>query len=108
MTGRLLRNPAVVVLGALVLLGILGLNWAMGVLNDQRGWSYEGAPSEEQLWQMRMSMIAQALPPWAVLTAVVALVGVCIIGSATRPADDGPDSPAEPAAVGRDRSTGAA
>ena len=106
MTARLLRNPAAIVLGALVLLGILALNWAMGVLLDQQGWGYEGAPSDEQLLQMRLSMLAQVVPPWAVLTSVVALVGICIVASATRRAEHAAaDSEAEPAAAGQDRGT---
>jgi hypothetical protein len=100
MTGRLLRNPVVIVLGALVLLGILGLNWAMGVISDQQGWGYEGAPTEEQLWQMRANMIAQVVPPWATLTTVVALLGIMVVGSASRRPDDVPASPAAPEASG--------
>jgi len=104
MTRRLLRNPAVIVLGALVLLGVLGLNWSMGVLLDQQSWGWQGNPTEEQLWQMRTSFIAQALPPLAVLTAVIALVGICIVGSATRRAEHGAvDSQRGPAPAGRDR-----
>ena len=105
MTRRLLRNPAVIALGALVLLGMLGLNWSMGVLlDDQQSWGYEGNPTEEQLWQLRTGFVAQALPPWAVLTAVTALVGICIVGSATRRAERGAAaSQVEPAAAGHDR-----
>jgi len=106
MTRRLLHNPAVIVLGALVLLGMLGLNWSMGVLLDQQSLGYEGTPTEEQLWQLRTGFMAQVLPPWAVLTAVTALVGICIVGSATRRAERGAaDSQAEPAAAGQDRGT---
>ena len=100
MTARLLRNPAVIVLGALVILGILGLNWAMGVLLDQRGWGYEGAPTEEELWQMRASMLAQVLPTWATFTAVVALLGILVVGAASRRPDEVPASPAAPGASG--------
>jgi hypothetical protein len=92
MTGRLLRNPAVIVLGAIVLLGLFALNWAMGIISGEP-WGYEGTPTEEQLWQMRTMMIAQAVPPWAVLTAVVALVGILVVGSASRRPEPRPTSP---------------
>ena len=100
MTGRLLRNPAVIALGVLILLAIVSLNWAMGILVDQQGWSWEGRPTEEQLWQMRLSMLANAVPPWAVLTAVVALLGVLVVGSASRRGEERSPSPAVPGGAG--------
>ena len=100
MTGRLLRNPAVIALGVLILLGTVALNWAMGVLVDQQGWSWEGRPTEEQLWQMRLSMLANAVPPWAVLTSVVALLGILVVGSASRRGEERSPAPAVPGAAG--------
>jgi hypothetical protein len=100
MTARLFRNPAVIVLGALIVLALVGLNWAMGVLVDQQGWSWEGRPTEEQLWQMRLSMLANAVPPWAVLTAVVALLGILVVGSASRRAEERSPARAVPGAAG--------
>ena len=100
MTGRLIHNPAVIVLGALIVLGIVGLNWAMGVLVDQQDWSWAGRPTEEQVWQMRLSMLANAVPPWAVLTSVVALLGILVVGSASRRGEERSSAPAGPGAAG--------
>lgn len=99
MTRRLLRNPAVLVLATMVVLGILALNWAIDANLSFQGTTFQvtgadGALLEEQLWQMRIASISQHVPGWATLTAVVALLGIFVVGSASRRGQHRSDSPA--------------
>jgi hypothetical protein len=80
---RLIRNPAVVPLAVLVLLGILAANWGIGVSVEDQGLPWTGAPTEAQLWELRLMRIANVIPGPAALLAVVAALGILIVGSAT-------------------------
>ncbi|KRE31413.1 hypothetical protein [Agromyces sp. Soil535] len=83
MIPRLIRNPAVVALAVLALLGVVAANWAIGVSVEDQGFSWSGAPTEAQLWEVRLTRIANMVPGPAALLAVVAALGILVVGSAT-------------------------
>lgn len=83
MIRRLIRNPAVVALAVLALLGVLAANWGIGVTVEDQGFSWTGAPTEAQLWEVRLTRIANVVPGPAAVLAVVAALGILVIGSAT-------------------------
>jgi hypothetical protein len=78
---RLLGNPFVVVLAAIAVLAVLASAWAVGVVADDQGMSWSVAPSEEQLWQLRISRLANLIPAPAAMVMVFALLGVIVIGA---------------------------
>ena len=82
MTRRLLGNPSVIALAALVLVGVIAANWAIGVSAGDQPWMRSGAATEAQFWDVRILQIASQLPAPATLVVVVAVLGILVIGSA--------------------------
>jgi hypothetical protein len=78
---RLLGNPFVVVLAAIAVFAVLVSAWAVGVAADDHGMSWSGAPSEEQLWQLRINRLANFIPAPAAMVMAFALLGVIVIGA---------------------------
>ncbi|MEF3402726.1 hypothetical protein [Agromyces sp. CCNWLW203] len=91
MIRRLVSNPAALVLLALVVLGALGVLWGIGVSAVDQGFSYEGQPSSEQLWQMRVIRIANFVPGPATFVSIASLLGLLAIASASRPRNVPPE-----------------
>ncbi len=82
---RFASNPALVALAALAILGFIATAWALGVMVDDVGnISWSGLPSEEQLWQLRLSRIVNLLPAPAAMMTVASLLGILVVGSAER------------------------
>lgn len=84
MIARLARNPAVVLLAAIVLVATAATVWAVGVVVDDTGdiW-LNPEPSEEAIAQYRIIQLAGAIPAPATLVGVLALLGVIIVGAVT-------------------------
>lgn len=78
---RLLRNPAVVLLALVAVVAVFSTAWALGVLMTEQGVSWSGEPSEEQLWALRIIRFADMIAPTATTVAVLAVLGVIIIGA---------------------------
>ena len=84
MIRRLATNPAMLVLVAVVILCVFGTVWGIGMnVSSQGGMSWNGEPSEEQLWQLRLMRISGSLPPIATFVGVAALLGILAIASAS-------------------------
>lgn len=93
---RLLGNPFVVVLAAIAVLAVLASAWAVGVVADDQGMSWSVAPSEEQLWQLRINRLANFIPAPAAMVVVFAVLGVIVIGAVTsrvRPPEEPENDP---------------
>ena len=84
MTRRLVRNPAVIALGVLAIVGVIVALWGIGVTVNEVGFSWSGAPTEAQLWELRLVRIANQVPGPSALAAVAAVIGILVVGSATR------------------------
>ena len=84
MIARLARNPAVILLAAIVLVATAATVWAVGVVVDDTGdiW-LNPEPSEEAIAQYRIIQLAGAIPGPATLVGVLALLGVIIVGAVT-------------------------
>ncbi len=83
MIHRLARNPAVLVLAGVALFSMFAVNWALNLQLDDQGFGWSGAPTEAQLWEQRLLRIAGHVSGPAALTAVVSVLGILIVGSAT-------------------------
>lgn len=81
MIPRLLRNPAAIVLLAVVVLSAIAATWAIGLAIGYQGTSWQGEPTEEQIWEQRFIQAAQAIPAHATILAVSATLGFIIIGA---------------------------
>ena len=93
---RLLGNPFVVVLAAIAVLAVLASAWAVGVVAGDQGMSWSVAPSEEQLWQLRINRLANLIPAPAAMVVVFAVLGVIVIGavsSRVRPLEEPENDP---------------
>ncbi|RXZ49102.1 hypothetical protein ESP57_09145 [Agromyces fucosus] len=85
MMRRLLANPALIVLAAVVFISVIGTVWGVQMsMTSQDGMSWTGEPSEEQLWQFRLMRISGSLPPIATFVGVAAVLGILVIASASR------------------------
>jgi hypothetical protein len=90
---RLLRNPAAVVLAAIVVGAAIMTVWAVRVVVSDTGqvWNV-GQATDEDLAAFRLVQFAHAVPEPATLVGVLALLGVIIIGAVTsRAAPHGAD-----------------
>ena len=82
---RLVGNPAMIVLVAVVLLSVVGTAWGLQMnMSSQGGMGWTGEPSEEQLWQLRLMRISGSLPPIATFVGVAAVLGILVIAFASR------------------------
>ncbi|WP_156401614.1 hypothetical protein [Agromyces sp. Soil535] len=80
--GRLLRNPAVLTLAALAVVASVATVWAIGASIEVRLQFLPGADAtEEQLAELRLVAIANAIPAPATLTAVFAVLGILLVGA---------------------------
>ena len=84
MIGRLATNPAVIVLVVLIALSVVGAVWGIQTSVSDQGITTQGEPTDEQLWQMRLTRIANFLPSIATFVGVAALLGILVIASASR------------------------
>lgn len=83
MIPRLLRNPAVIVLAVAVLLAGVATIWSLGIVMEDRVSSWEGEPTEEQLWEQRWIQVAHFIPAQATILAVSGTLGIIVIGAAS-------------------------
>jgi hypothetical protein len=86
---RLLRNPAAILLTAIVLVAVVATVWAVGVVVSDTGEIWlNPEPSEAAIAQYRIIQIAGAIPAPATLVGLLALLGVIIVGAVTSRAVD--------------------
>jgi ABC-type Fe3+ transport system permease subunit len=86
---RLLRNPAAILLAAIVLVAVVATVWAVGVVVEDTGEIWlNPEPSEEAIAQYRVIQIAGAIAAPATLVGLLALLGVIIVGAVTSRAVD--------------------
>ncbi len=83
MTRKLLRNPAALVLAAAVVVSVFAATWALGFMVDFQGTSWQGEPTEEQLWEQRFFQVAQYIAEPATMLAVSATLGFIIVAAAS-------------------------
>lgn len=84
MISRLARNPAAILLAAIVLVAAVATVWAVGVVVEDTGEIWlNPEPSEAAIAQYRIIQIANAVPAPATLVGVLALVGVIVVGAVT-------------------------
>ncbi len=62
---------------------MLVASWGIGVTVQDVGFSWSGAPTEAQLWELRIVRIANQVPGPAAFVAVAAVIGILVIGSGT-------------------------
>jgi hypothetical protein len=79
MIARLGRNPYVVALLIIAIVGAFATAWSMAALVDEQGFGF----SQGELWRARLWLLLQGIPVPATITAVAALLAVLLIGSAT-------------------------
>lgn len=81
---RLVRNPAAVVLAAIVVGAVIVDVWAVRVVVSDTGQVWNGGQAtDEALAAFRLVQFANAVPEPATLVGVLALLGVIIIGAVT-------------------------
>lgn len=85
MIRRLATNPAVLVLVVLAVLSVAVAVWGVHTSATDQGFTTEGGPTEEQLWQFRLMHIASRVPSIVTSVGVAALLGILVIASASRP-----------------------
>ena len=84
MISRLARNPAAILLAAIVLVAAVATVWAVGVVVEDTGEIWlNHEPSEEAIAQYRVIQIAGAIAAPATLVGLLALLGVIIVGAVT-------------------------
>lgn len=83
MIRRLVRNPAAIVLAVAVVLSLITAIWTLGVVVGYEGASWEGQPTEAEIWEQRWIEAIQSIPAPATLLAVSGTLGIIVIGAAT-------------------------
>ena len=70
-------------LNVAAVLSVITVIWSLAVVVDFQGASWQGEPTEAQIWEQRWIQAAQSIPGPATILAVSATLGIIVIGAAS-------------------------